>query len=100
MVPPPTAGTESEGNCCPFCRRDTGGPFWPKWTDWFTLPGENWTSKSSSAYDLAHGLNEAPAPDGARRGDPRAHRRRGGGAHLRVGGGHHQPRRHHGRDRD
>ena len=24
MVPPPTAGTESEGNCCPFCRRDTG----------------------------------------------------------------------------
>src|SRR5262249_25941601 len=29
----------------------------PKWTDRFTLPGANWTSKSSSAYDLMHGLH-------------------------------------------
>src|ERR1700745_3315374 len=49
---PPTAGTESEGNCCPLCRRDTEGPSSSKWTDRSSVQHVNWTIKSNYEYGV------------------------------------------------
>src|ERR1700749_257888 len=57
---PPTAGTESEGNCCPLCSRDTEGPSSSKWTDRSSVQDINWTIESNCEYGVPMGSTKGP----------------------------------------